>query len=932
MDYRDLANRLIAARTLRERRRLLKTQRTIADVGLARELRDICYAAWSTEPATARRAQAALDSLTELNNDEEIAAIHSWVAGIAAITNGELETAVGCLEKAVSGFKALGREHESAQPMVAELIALAMLGRYDAAVRAGKRALRIFEKYGDELAAGKIELNLSNISSRRERHREAEKYGTSALERFKSIGETQWQTMSENSLANTYTDLNDFRRAQEFYTAALANAKGAGMTVTEAEIEASLGTLELFRGRYAEALRLFERSRRKYAELSMPHQSAVADLEIADIYTALNLNSEAIEIYRSVAGSFRRLKLRAEEARARANYGRAAAKIGKYSLAANQLETAKRLYELEANEPAAAAVMLTIAGIERSLGHNGSAKELVAAARSKLSRSENPRHILAADWLEAELLCEAGENRAKSALENVAERAAALEQVDFVRAAFISLGKLDVAGGQFDSAKHRFTKAVEIVESLRAPLPAEEFSIAFMAERLEPFREMFKISMDARRYDEALVWLERMRSRSLAEAVTSVEVAEDDDPLSQKLSALREELNWNYRRRDGAEDSNRPKIDRSIARLEKQISVTTRQIGSSVGVWSRRKPATFDLEQIHRLHSQLGNYRAMIEFVEIDGALGAFVLAGGDIHFTGMLASSVEIRNLVKSMRQQFDSLKHGSARLTGLIDVINRRTDQILASLYSKLLAPLQSNIGRRGIVVVPSGPLHYVPFHALQEGGRYLIQDHEVTYAPSAAVWSSLPKKQLPDPAKSMLIGFADEAIPLVDSEISAIAGTMPHAEVYVGSDATFPAYLGGSSNKELIHISCHGEFRSDNPMFSSLHLADGWVTVNDIARQRLRAKLVTLSACETGLNEVAAGDEILGLARGFLSAGAANIVLSLWTVNDAATAELMQDFYAAIQRGKDVSASLQEAQTLMIDKGVNPYFWAPFVLIGG
>lgn len=932
MEYRDLADKLIAARTKRDRRRLLTAHRSIADVELAHTLKEICYSAWTIEPTTARRAHAALRVLTEFTDDKVIAAICSWIEGVAAITKGSLELAVDCLEKAAGSFRSLGRKHESAQPMVAQLIALAMLGRYNDAVRTGKRALRIFEEFGDELAAGKIELNLSNISSRRERHREAEKYGTSALQRFKSIGEASWQTMSENSLANTYAELNEFRRAQEFYSAALKNASAAGMTVTEAEIEASLGTLELFRGRYAEALQLFERSRRKYAELSMPHQTAIADLEIADIYTALNLNSEAVEIYRHVTTSLRRLKLRAEEARARMNYGRAASKIGKHSLAIHQLRSATRLYEQESNGPAAAATMLAIAGINRALGNTEAAKELAAAARSKLARNENPRRILEVDLLDAELLRDVGDKRAKRALELVAGRAAELEQVDYLQAALTSLGKLEAAQGRNDAAKDRFTEAVEIVESLRAPLPAEEFSIAFLAERLEPFRALFKLAIAAEQFNEAFVWLERTRSRSLADSMGSFGAAKSDEPLSRKLAELREELNWNYKRIEIASNDDRKKLEGSISRLEKKISVLTRRIGSSVGADVRRAAVTFDFESIERLNSTLGPQKAMIEFVEYDGELGAFVISGGEVNFTGKLASSAEVWSLLKALRQQFDSLKHGTAKLSGLAGSIKKRTDHILATLYDKLLRRLESNFDNCDIVVVPAGPLHYVPFHALRSGEQYLIEGRGVTYAPSASVWLSLPKQRSPDMAKSMLIGFADEAIPLVDSEISAIAGSIPGAEVYVGNDATFAAYLGNSSNKELLHIACHGAFRADNPMFSSLHLADGWVTADDISRQRLRAKLVTLSACETGLNEVAAGDEILGLARGFLSAGAANIVLSLWTVNDAATAQLMRDLYSSIQRGNDVAASLREAQNLMIANGENPYFWAPFLLIGG
>ena len=102
-------------------------------------------------------------------------------------------------------------------------------------------------------------------------------------------------------------------------------------------------------------------------------------------------------------------------------------------------------------------------------------------------------------------------------------------------------------------------------------------------------------------------------------------------------------------------------------------------------------------------------------------------------------------------------------------------------------------------------------------------------------------------------------------------------------------------------MLHLACHGQFRPDNPLFSSLRLGDGWLTVRDAYTLDVGASLVTLSACETGVSAVAPGDELIGLVRGFFSAGAPSLLLSLWTVDDEATAELMKDFYTTLARGR-------------------------------
>ena len=142
--------------------------------------------------------------------------------------------------------------------------------------------------------------------------------------------------------------------------------------------------------------------------------------------------------------------------------------------------------------------------------------------------------------------------------------------------------------------------------------------------------------------------------------------------------------------------------------------------------------------------------------------------------------------------------------------------------------------------------------------------------------------------------------------------------------------------------LHLAAHGDFRFDNPLFSGLILADGWLTTMDIFNLRLKASLVTLSACQTGRNVIGGGDELLGLMRAFLGAGAASVVLTLWAVEDHSTAQLMEIFYKKLTDGYSKGAALREAQLQFIRADDNasieeagnythPYFWAPFFLVG-
>ena len=131
--------------------------------------------------------------------------------------------------------------------------------------------------------------------------------------------------------------------------------------------------------------------------------------------------------------------------------------------------------------------------------------------------------------------------------------------------------------------------------------------------------------------------------------------------------------------------------------------------------------------------------------------------------------------------------------------------------------------------------------------------------------------------------------------------------------------------------MHLACHGMFRADNPMFSSLKLHDGWLMAADVVRIDLKGALVTLSACESARSEVVAGDELIGLARAFLGAGAATLVASLWLAQDDTTALLMDKWYEHLRDGTRRAAALRSAQLALKEKRPHPYYWAPFVLIG-
>jgi CHAT domain-containing protein len=157
------------------------------------------------------------------------------------------------------------------------------------------------------------------------------------------------------------------------------------------------------------------------------------------------------------------------------------------------------------------------------------------------------------------------------------------------------------------------------------------------------------------------------------------------------------------------------------------------------------------------------------------------------------------------------------------------------------------------------------------------------------------------------------------------------LPGAEVFLGPDATEEVLRSRGAQARVVHIATHGSFRQDNPMFSSINLGNAQLSLFDLYRLHLPAELVTLSGCGTGLNVVVGGDELMGLSRGLLYAGARSVLLTLWDVHDQSTAQFMRLFYEGLAGGKNKARAVQSAMETIRLCRPHPFYWAPFVLVG-
>jgi CHAT domain-containing protein/tetratricopeptide (TPR) repeat protein len=923
-----------------ERVALLTQNRDSFTVALADALRVLYLERAGSDTTTAIGAVESLRTVADLSRNSEIGAYAAWVEGLAALQlERQLERTIERVDSAAATFAALGQAALVPQTQVSKVVALAILGRYDEAIACGEKVKQQFETVGDDQGAGKIELNLGNLYHRRGELAQAEQLYRSAQSRFLTLADDRHTAMAENGLANVLTLNHQFRAALALYEHAQQCAANAGMDSTQAAIETNIGILALAQGRYDLALDALERSRRRFAQLGMAQNALAAQSELADAYLELNLIPEAVEIYQEVIPQYRESGMKAELAHALLQNTRAALAGNALASAHTLLAEAQSLYEEEGNQVGIANVAL-LGAQGQLLKTNGSYEPVLHAARLAATIFEERRiwgRWLLARWLYGEALRLQGDTeQAFAVLHATLEEATRRSAPQIAQRCHTSLGLLAKATHAPTAADH-FQAALTLTESLRAPLPADTFRTAFVADKMTPYTELVRLYLDGGQIDLAFEVAERARARALRDllgAPEGVETPRDDfeQELLVQRATLREELNWYYSQLNRAKPtiSSADDIGAAIQQRESGIQAIERQLHQVTPTTNR--PFTAGTPDVAALQAQVANHTAVVAYYLLDEEWLAFVVTSRHVTVVRNLSDNTTIDTALQRLRFQLETMRYGQASLKSYSDLLLKRARYYLSSLYDQLLRPLEADMeSAEKIIVIPHGVLHYLPFHALHDGIEYALERWELSYAPSAAVLGYCLARPAPTWQSALLVGVPDEYAPRVRDEVETLAPLFPKHLTLLEGEATFAALREHAPTADILHLACHGQFRPDNPLFSAVRLGDGWVNVYDTYRLRLNGGLVTLSACETGVNAVAPGDELLGLARGLFSAGALSLVVSLWTVDDAATADLMATFYRELLAGSSPATALRHAQFEVMAVHPHPFYWSPFVLMG-
>jgi tetratricopeptide (TPR) repeat protein len=950
-----LVDQLLAFPTLEERAEFLEAEGLLGSDGLDRLL-DLADRLVNNDPGKARQLAELCASVAELAGAPAAVPRADYIRAGTHGLNGEFDEEIRLNRVAYDGYIALGMNLEALRTNVGLMAALLELGRYERALNTGQAILDALDGEGEfdvaptpeqtDLLTAFVEQNRGGCYEYMGRYDEALDAYSIAEEKYRDLGMTErlGEILSNRGAILLY--LGRGSEALAAHETASAIFEEAGLTFRHAQALANTGEAHLRLANYMRSLEMFERARYLYDSLDALADKPLLLRDTADAYLELNLYSEALAAYGKANNWLRDSGIEHDRARTLWGMGSALIALSSFGEAEQALNGAAEKFAAAGNAPMLSGVMLEQASLLATRGDREAALDTARRALELISEHDRPVEQVYAHLRLADLLLPDME-RAESHLLAAQGLAYRLALPHLRYRLNERLGHLRRLQGRDEEARVLLESAVEEIERLRGTVAQDAMRASFLRDKMAAYEDLLLLHL-AREDDEgawrAFAVAERAKSRALADLLTGVieraPAASADPEFEEQLRELQADLNATYNRLLGVarEDEDEVPIsdlqeralelEREISRLRLQASTTIPDPFADLGA----------LED--DALKQLPTDAVLLTYHIVGDEIMAFVNAGDGIQVFRNLGSVGVVSELLRRLSMQWDRFRVGPEFVEQHMALLERSVREILSQLYVVLVAPVeklleevggQTSAGASKMVIVPHGLLHQVPFHALFDGEQYLLERFEISYAPSVRIYS-LCQQQAPRASdRAMVMSVPDPLIPAVMEEARAVARHLPGAEVLSDGRATIEALRSASSNCQVLHLACHGLFRADNPMFSSLKLHDAWLTAADVMQLDLTGSLVTLSACESGRNEVFVGDELIGLMRAFLGVGASTLAVSLWIVQDETTAALMEKYYERLRDGAGPAEALRTAQLAIKEERLHPYYWAPFVLVG-
>ncbi|PYQ81149.1 MAG: hypothetical protein DMG01_04745 [Acidobacteria bacterium] len=808
------------------------------------------------------------------------------------------------------------------------------------------------------------------------------------------LGDRRGHARALLNLGYAHADLGDTDESERLYTSALALWRSVGNVRGEAQSLTGLGQLLGMTGqdrdaldRYEQARLLFERLGDRIGLASVLGSIGIRRSRSGDLISA-------VDYIRKAADLFKTIKNQNGEAAARLNLAICLAAQNRHVEALEEDVQALSISRAITDRKLEARALHAMGQTYAALGAHTDAQKFLEESSTLAQTVGDPRgQGYALDAL-ARLLHERGHDReALTRLETALQVSRASKERFLESQILYDLATAQTTVGELDAALKSVNQSLELVEGLRTAVASLDFRASLVASMRDRYELQVDLLMRLRepRLAESRVALafeasERARARSfldaLAQARSGIREGVAPDVLRRE-AAVRRALDVAAQRLTLQADASGREAAELNAELDRQLAAY-RDIETQIRTLSPRyaslmEPRPLTVAQIQQL---IGDDRTVI----LEYFLGknhSYIWAVTRSNITGhVLPPRDEIERCVQRYRDalttaaRLDAVGTASAmRSVGGLTGPKRRAqlERLARDVAHTVLEPIAQYLNRPRVVVVADGILQQLPFAAIPDPTccpstasiAPMITAHEMISLPSASTLSLLGV----DVSESDDARFGSEraratveAAPSTRGETQSTAAVrMPRltrtgreardiaavaspTDVVLGFDASRAAAANVNfANYRIVHFAAHGIMDDRHPELSGIVLSlfnrngesqDGFLRLHDIHNLNIPADLVVLSACSTALGTEVVGEGLIGLVRGFMYAGAASVVASLWPVDDEATSELMARFYRQMfVRHLTPPAALRAAQLEMVrdNRWSEPFYWASFTIQG-
>ncbi len=870
-------------------------------------------------------------------------------------------------ENAERQFLALAERSNNALAMSSSHYRLAQIHQaandYASAVHEAETSSAILAAQNQALPRLQVETFLGKLALENDRYNSAWNYLEPAIAAFQNARgasvltapEQRALAIAKQLLGVVYSRLTAYRQALKLHYAALEIFSAMADTANLSRAEQFVAETHWLNADYQQALLHQQRALKLAAPsqdeaLRIRGQTALGLiwLSLGDFERSLEAQKHALQIALEWEETHEEEAQR-EQATIQKNLGQVYVQSGQSEQALASFRQALRLDAQLAAERGLLYDYLNLGQVFQTLAQPDSAQFQLTKAETLAVRLQDQR-ALAKIYFTKGMVAWNRNNRnaARLAFTEALRKA---EQTHLDELQWRCLWKLGVWArqeGTLDAAWDFYQRALNRLESVSAKIKIEEYRSGFIDDKADLYEEAVLLLLQMKREAEAFMIAERAKSRSFADLLGNSGVAWQssqgaDRALLERREQLLEQINFTQGKISAlqTQPGEAERIRFAVAAWNDTLAILQKAYADLLIEIKTTSPELADAVSVEPLplaevQKMLADSVALVEYFFAKDRLVSWVIDRAQARAVSLPLDRARLGESIVQFRRAIQ--KRAST------EVFSRELYDVLIKPVAPLL--LQT----KQLLIVPHGALHYVPFPALQKAdSTYLLDDYALAIAPSATVLGFCYRKgdALPAPSgegyRVLALGNPDVGnprldLPFAEKEIKSLEQTFGEMQSFTRKQATYQALLAAKDNAELLHFSCHGVYDEKHPLFSALLLApeneldDGRLAVHEIFNLKLNTRLVMLSACETGLARVTGGDEVVGLARGFIFAGTPSLIASLWTVDDLATAITVKRFYRYLKAGASKVEALRAAQRFVRDHhNRHPAYWASFGLTG-